>query len=1469
MPADLSKVKELFLAVLDLPAGERAGYLEAACSGDSMLRQRIEAMLRSHEASGELLPRSPAEMLADSGATEADATAAWSRQAASEATVAGPPVAAPDGLPFLTPSGKPGTLGRLGYYEVQEIIGKGGFGIVLRAFDEKLHRVVAIKVLSPAYATIGSARERFIREARAAAAVKNEHVVAIYNVQDEEQPPYLVMELIDGVTLQEKLDNKGPLSVKEILRIGLQTAEGLAAAHKQGLVHRDIKPSNILLENGVERVKITDFGLARAVDDASVSQSGTVAGTPMFMSPEQAEGLSVDHRSDLFSLGSVLYAMCTGHPPFRASGTHAVLKRVIDASPRPVREINNEIPDWLADIIAKLHARKPEDRFQRAKEVAELLEQHLAHLQQPAVAPRPAPVAVPRAASAGSLEKILEGRDSTKRVLQHTGLLVVVLLAIGPVVVGALNPARITLAPPPLLFAFVLLFVVARIKQRWSVEYRGHRIRFENSCITGEYLYLDDILVARGGVGFRNELRAIIPGGEGAGDEVVVLADAGLFGFHCRIYVEHGPEKSSPISARLAGLARAQRLLLALGAALCVAILVCVAMIGLCRWLPACPFVVFLPAACIAGGVGVFLGTGGLVARSGTALRRGLLLSALFSLVSALALWVLGQLMGAPGNLLILCDDPNVRVRLKGFWIDQEVGPGRYAVPPEMIEVTVEKDGKVTFRQNISINPSSGTGVTIPSVATGHLAHGQTVEGWGKIVDPLGDCRFVSGLEMLNIIVPAGHHNLNPDAPFKNVAAPRVLSKARGDFDVRVKVPPFSRPKPKTSTNGQNSYVGAGLLLWSDANNFVRFLRAANGDSGRLFVSVEVFRQGTVISWKDAVVPDEAILLRMERRGGTLRCTHSADGVAWLEVPFDRPVPWTGEVEVGVAAVNSTTTMHTAYFQQFELKERQAEQQKALQASLQQVAIAMHNYHDTNGKFPTPASYDKEGTPLLSWRVHLLPFLGEEDLYRQFKLDQPWDGPDNRGLIAKIPAVYGLGAADGKTSLVVPVGKDTIFPGGKGIKQEEIQKGLNNTVLILEADDAHRVTWTKPDDWPFNPYQPSQGLGPSFLAVRADGAVFDVSSKLPAPQLRAIFTRRGEEPAPQEVWKRPGFPGPEVKGPQPAEPGWVERFPGYVQGLAVSPGGNVVAVGVKPPQGQQNPDFDVRLLDRATGEELHRLKGPARGVGAQTLSFSPDGKRVAGNGGGSDHKAYVWSTETGELLHTLVGHTDNVSAVTFSPGGELLLTMSWDRTLRLWDGKNGKRLPVADADGAMRVPACDWSRAVFLPGSLRAIVGGLDKLALVEFEHVKTGPKETDPEWTVRLVREFIWPGGRVTAMSLSRDGRRLLTYGSDGSDGRVRLWDVATGGLLRTFDTPTAPKFWWFDVAFLPDGKRFLTTGIPSGQGSPIALTLRDADTGKVLETFQGHTDAIIAIAATPDGQYAVSGGLDQTVRLWQLPGP
>ncbi len=299
-------------------------------------------------------------------------------------------------LALLGPTDDPRMLGRIGAYEIVGILGRGGMGIVFKGFDAALNRYVAIKMLLPHLATSGAARQRFAREAQAAAAVVNDHVMAIHCVAEWQGMPYLVMPYGRGPSLQKRLSDEGPLSVVEILRIGMQTAKGLAAAHAQGLVHRDVKPANILLDEGVERVALTDFGLARAVDDISLTRVGSLAGTPEFMSPEQARGQSVDAKSDLFSLGCVLYAMCAGRPPFCAESSYGVLRLIIDEEPRSPREINPEVPEWLSAIVAKLMAKRPEDRFASASEVAELLESCLAHLQQPTTVPLPSCLTEPQ-----------------------------------------------------------------------------------------------------------------------------------------------------------------------------------------------------------------------------------------------------------------------------------------------------------------------------------------------------------------------------------------------------------------------------------------------------------------------------------------------------------------------------------------------------------------------------------------------------------------------------------------------------------------------------------------------------------------------------------------------------------------------------------------------------------------------------------------------------------------------------------------------------------------------------------------------------------------------------------------------------------------------------------------------------------------------------------------------------------------
>lgn len=293
-----------------------------------------------------------------------------------------------------TPS-HPEMLGKLGRYDVERFVGAGGMGIVFKGFDTELNRPVAIKVLSPSLAFNGTARQRFAREARAAAAVVHEHVVPIYNVESNGELPFLVMHFAQGESLQSKIDREGSLELKQILRIGKQIASGLAAAHAQGLVHRDVKPANVLIEEGIDRALLTDFGLAQTADDASLTCSGYLPGTPQYMSPEQARGEKVSGLSDLFSTGSVLYAMSTGRPPFRSETSLGVLRKINDSEPKNIREINADMPDWFCRIVERLMAKRPEDRYGSAQELADLLENCLAHVQQPLHVPLPTTLRIP------------------------------------------------------------------------------------------------------------------------------------------------------------------------------------------------------------------------------------------------------------------------------------------------------------------------------------------------------------------------------------------------------------------------------------------------------------------------------------------------------------------------------------------------------------------------------------------------------------------------------------------------------------------------------------------------------------------------------------------------------------------------------------------------------------------------------------------------------------------------------------------------------------------------------------------------------------------------------------------------------------------------------------------------------------------------------------------------------------------
>jgi WD40 repeat protein/serine/threonine protein kinase len=348
---------------------------------------------------------------------------------APEATI-GAATRSADSYSFLRPPLTPGDLGQLGPYRVLRVLGSGGMGVVFEALDPQLRRSVALKAMRPILDGSDVARERFLREARAAAAIEHDHIVPIYHVGEEGDVPFLAMPLLRGESLDDRLQREKTLPIAEILRIGKEAAEGLAAAHERGLIHRDIKPGNIWLESrgrdaagatmseatfaGVAppstggRVKILDFGLARAAEDhepaeasairegiiagdaaaVQLTQRGAIVGTPAFMAPEQIDGRGVGPRSDLFSLGCVLYRMATGVQPFRGEGTMAVLNAVKTQTPTPPRELRPDLPANLESLILEMLEKDPSQRPESAGAVAEELSRYASMPMAPAATKR-------------------------------------------------------------------------------------------------------------------------------------------------------------------------------------------------------------------------------------------------------------------------------------------------------------------------------------------------------------------------------------------------------------------------------------------------------------------------------------------------------------------------------------------------------------------------------------------------------------------------------------------------------------------------------------------------------------------------------------------------------------------------------------------------------------------------------------------------------------------------------------------------------------------------------------------------------------------------------------------------------------------------------------------------------------------------------------------------------------------------
>jgi len=291
--------------------------------------------------------------------------------------------------PGFGPPVKAGEVGALGPYRVITLLGRGGMGAVYAALDTRLERKLALKVMLPEFAADQAPRERFLREARAAGRIKHDNVVTIYEADERNGIPYIAMEFLEGYPLDEYLKKKGCPTIPQVIRIAAEAAAGLAAAHKTGLIHRDVKPGNLWLEAPHGRVKVLDFGLAKPVDaEVEVTRSGAVVGTPAYMSPEQAWAQKLDHRTDLFSLGAVLYRLCTGRLPFEGPTAMAVLMALGTEEPASVREVNPAVPEALAELIHQLLSKRADARPPSAEAVVK----RLRAIGQALAAPRAQPL---------------------------------------------------------------------------------------------------------------------------------------------------------------------------------------------------------------------------------------------------------------------------------------------------------------------------------------------------------------------------------------------------------------------------------------------------------------------------------------------------------------------------------------------------------------------------------------------------------------------------------------------------------------------------------------------------------------------------------------------------------------------------------------------------------------------------------------------------------------------------------------------------------------------------------------------------------------------------------------------------------------------------------------------------------------------------------------------------------------------
>lgn len=334
------RIEHLVEQALELPPEEQTAFIQKVCGDDEELRKEITSLLQYKEQAFSFIREFSENVVPPAFAEQSESTEGEDQRI--------------------------NTV--VGHYQIIDILGRGGMGVVYKAMDTKLDRTVALKFLPSHLTRSKKDRQRFIREAKAAAALNHPNICIVHAVEEHEGQHFISMEFIDGQTLEELLETR-ELNSEATLEFASKFLDALAEAHEKGVVHRDIKPGNIMIDNK-NRVKVMDFGLAKLRDASNLTREGTTMGTVQYMSPEQAIGKEIDHRTDIWSIGVVLYEMLAGKKPFGGVYDQAVIYSILNENPEPLNSLHADIPNALNKIVLKCLEKDPNDRYQTVKELA-------------------------------------------------------------------------------------------------------------------------------------------------------------------------------------------------------------------------------------------------------------------------------------------------------------------------------------------------------------------------------------------------------------------------------------------------------------------------------------------------------------------------------------------------------------------------------------------------------------------------------------------------------------------------------------------------------------------------------------------------------------------------------------------------------------------------------------------------------------------------------------------------------------------------------------------------------------------------------------------------------------------------------------------------------------------------------------------------------------------------------------------